>query len=190
MASTSTKNLDHQYIAGILNHDKKILEKIYREYLSKITTMVKRNNGSADEAKDIFQEAIIIIFRRAKEADFELTQTFYSYLYAVARYLWLRQLKKKHRQVIELDSSNTPEDEHDIVKEIEEREQKKLFREKLEELGEECKKVLKQFFLGVPLKEIAIDLNYTENYIKKKKFNCKEALVKKIRSDRRFKELQ
>lgn len=190
MATTDTKAIDHQYITGILNHDKKILEKIYQEYLSKITTMVKRNNGSADEAKDIFQEAIIIIFRRAKESDFELTQSFYSYLYAVSRFLWLRQLKKKHRQEVPLDMAPPPKDTQDIMKEIEERERKVLFQEKLEELGEECRKVLQQFFQGIPLKQIAAKLNYTESYIKKKKYNCKESLVKKIQADQRFKELK
>lgn len=190
MATTRTKTIDQQYITGIVNNDKKILEKVYREYLSKITTMVKRNSGSPDEAKDIFQEAIIIIFRRAKEADFELTQSFYSYLYGVSRFLWLRQLKKKHRKEVSLDASLSPEAEQDIVKDIEEREQKKLFRDKLESLGKECKQLLKRFFEGIPLKQIATELDYTENYIKKKKYNCKEELVKRIRADQRFKELQ
>lgn len=119
-----------------------------------------------------------------------MTQSFYAYLYAVSRFLWLRQLKKKHREEVSLDATLSPEADQDIVKDIEDREQKKLFRDKLESLGKECKQLLKQFFEGIPLKQIAAELNYTENYIKKKKFNCKEELVKRIRADQRFKELQ
>lgn len=62
MATTRTKPIDQQYIIGIVNNDKKILEKVYGEYLSKITTMVKRNNGSSDEAKDVFKKPSLLYF--------------------------------------------------------------------------------------------------------------------------------
>ncbi|MFN0013300.1 MAG: hypothetical protein ACKVU2_02020, partial [Saprospiraceae bacterium] len=71
-----------------------------------------------------------------------------------------------------------------------ENEKKKLFQEKLAELGKECRQVLQAFFAGTALKAIAGQMGYTEDYIKKKNKTCKERLATLVRNDRRYQELR
>jgi DNA-directed RNA polymerase specialized sigma24 family protein len=60
---------DEQILKGILRHDNLILQYIYKQYYYKINYFIKKNSGNEDDANDIFQEAIIIIYRKLKEND-------------------------------------------------------------------------------------------------------------------------
>src|SRR3978361_2309087 len=53
---------------------------------------ILNNNGSYDEAKDIFQEAMIILYQKAKSDSFVLTSQIKTYVYSICRRLWLKRL--------------------------------------------------------------------------------------------------
>ena len=182
--------IENQFIKGILENDFQVLEKIYVEHLPTVVAMVKRNSGSMEDARDVFQEAIVVVFRKAALPDFELTTSFGGYLYSICRYIWLRQLKKKHRLEVTLEPGEVYIADGDMEALLLETEKRQLFQQKLAELGQECRKVLQLFFAGTPLKEIARQMNYTEDYIKKKNLKCKEKLVVSVRSDPRYQELK
>ena len=180
---------DQAFLDGISNNDFAVLDKIYTLYLPKISTMILKNHGTKVEAKDIFQEAILVIFKKIKEPEFQLTTSFYNYLYSVSKFIWLRQLKKKHRSEVTLEGDEGYEFEASIESQIIEREKKQLFKRKFAQLGEDCRKVLQLFFDGTSLREIAQSLGYTDDYAKRKKYKCKEQLVKLIKADSLYGEL-
>jgi DNA-directed RNA polymerase specialized sigma24 family protein len=82
---------DEQILKGILRHDNLILQYIYKQFYYKVNLFIKKNSGNEDDANDIFQEAIIVIYRKLKESDlvFE-TSSFQGYLFSVCRFLWLK----------------------------------------------------------------------------------------------------
>ncbi len=190
MKSTLNKSENEFYLKGIRENDFQVLNKLYKQFLPKIISMVKKNSGSVNEAKDVFQEAIVVIFKKAGETDFKLTTSFYNYLHSVSRYIWLRQLNKKHRKEVTFDEVNGYTNEHNIEQHLIENEQKALFKEHLSLLSNECRAVLEYYFDGKSLKEIAKIMSYTEQYSKRKKYKCKEHLLKKIKEDIRFTELK
>ena len=53
----------------------------------------------------------------------------------------------------------------------------KLFLEKLNELGEGCRELLRQSWKGIHLNEIAVKLNISYAYARKKKTECMAKLV-------------
>jgi DNA-directed RNA polymerase specialized sigma24 family protein len=61
---TDYTNLD--LLNGILRNDTIVLQFIYKNFYSKINFFIKKNSGDDDDANDIFQEAIIIIYRKLK----------------------------------------------------------------------------------------------------------------------------
>lgn len=86
---------DEQILKGILRHDNLILQYIYKQYYYNINYFIRKNQGSEDDASDIFQEAIIIIYRKIKENDLVFEKSsFKGYLFSVCRFLWLKQLEK------------------------------------------------------------------------------------------------
>ena len=59
MASYNNEEL----LRGILRNNSLILRYIYKAYFHKIYSFVINNKGDSEEANDIFQEAIIVIYR-------------------------------------------------------------------------------------------------------------------------------
>ncbi|MDB4727202.1 sigma-70 family RNA polymerase sigma factor [Saprospiraceae bacterium] len=175
-------------LKGLKENDYKILDKIYKTYLPKIISMVTHNKGTRDEARDVFQEGLVVVFNKVQSSGFEFTSEFYSYFYQVCKFIWLRQLKKKHRTEVTLGQEERLEDKVNIESELIEMEKRRFYKEKFSLLGVDCQSVLQSFFDGRSLKEIALKMGYTNEYVKRKKFKCKEKLVKLIKGDRQFSE--
>ena len=63
---------DNEIILGIRNGTKDSLDRLYRAYFPMILQLVISNNGDEDDAKDIFQESVIVLYNKVKGGEFEL----------------------------------------------------------------------------------------------------------------------
>ena len=68
-------------------------EKVYQKYFKQTEAYILKNNGSRDDARDVFQEVMLILLEKLDDPDFEMTSSLSTYLYAVSRNLWLNKLK-------------------------------------------------------------------------------------------------
>lgn len=181
---------EERYIQGILRNDTPVLEEVYRRYLPAVFGLVRQNSGGTlDDAKDVFQESLVVIFRHAARPDFRLTSTFQAYLLGICRFVWLRHLKKNGRTGVTSAPPEGFELDNRIEQEIFETEKRTLYREQFARLGTDCRQVLQRFFDGEPLAQIAADMGFTPDYIKKKNKVCKEKLTGLIQNDPRFREI-
>jgi len=185
---------DEQILKGIMRHDNLILQHIYKQFYYKINYFVKKNSGNEEDANDIFQEAIIIIYRKIKENDLVFqTSSFEGYLFSVCRFLWLKQLHKRKLEKEKI-SETIPyqEDLYDenLVMLVEKNEKYGLYQKHFNTLSTDCQKLLQLFFEKVPLREIARIMGYKgEKYAKKRKYKCKEILINRIKHDTEFKKI-
>ena len=185
---------DAQILKGILRHDNLILQYIYKQYYYKVNYFIKKNQGNEDDASDVFQEAIIVIYRKLKENDLIFEKSsFQGYLFSVCRFLWLKQLEKRRieRERIN-DSLPFQEDIYDdnLVELVKKNEKYGLYQKHFKTLSTDCQKLLQLFFEKVPLREIAKIMGYkTEKYAKTRKYKCKELLIKRIKQDTEFKKI-
>jgi RNA polymerase sigma factor (sigma-70 family) len=172
---------------GILRNDTIVLQYIYKNFYSKINFFIKKNSGDDDDANDIFQEAIIIIYRKLKANELVLDCSFETYLYSVCRFLWLKQLEKRKVEKEKIkDNHEYNEDIYDdnLEKVADLNERYRLYQKHFVNLGKDCQKVLQLYFDKVPLKNIAQIMGFkSEKYAKKRKFKCKEYLIKSIKQD-------
>ena len=74
---------------GLAHNDSKATETIYKDNFNMVLAFILNNNGSYEEAKDIFQEAMITLYEKAKSDSFVLTCQIKTYVYSVCRRLWL-----------------------------------------------------------------------------------------------------
>ena len=88
---------DEALLAGIRNEDEAALSYLYKDHFPMILHFVQNNNGSDDEAKDIYQEAVIIFYEKIRDGGLELNCQIKTYLYSVCRRLWLKLLALKNR---------------------------------------------------------------------------------------------
>ena len=184
---------NEELLQGILRNDNLILQHIYRSFFYKINFFIKKNNGDDEDSNDIFQEAIIIIYRKLKANDLVLECTFETYLYSVCRFLWLKQLeiRKTEKETI-LDNHEFNEEIYDNAFEttVDMNEKYRLYQKHFKNLGKDCQQILQMFFDKVPLKQIAQVMGYqSEKYAKKRKYKCKEYLIKSIKQDIEYKKI-
>src|SRR6185312_2461290 len=97
MTGLKTYEQDNDLLEALAANDANAIETIYRENYSAIKAFIIKNNGYTDDARDIFQEAMIIIFEKAKSGSFVLSCRLQTYLYSVCRRLWLKKLQNQHR---------------------------------------------------------------------------------------------
>ena len=171
------------------DHD--TLDFIYKKFFPSIRNLVVLNSGSEEDAEDIFQESIVVVYRKLKYEDLTLTCSFKTYLYSVAKRLWLKELERRKLSRIRLEtweSFDEPDIEEPILDEKDER--YRLYQEHFLRLSGKCQKLLRLFYQKVSLREIAEIMGFSsEKYAKKRKYQCKENLIKRIQEDHRFKDL-
>lgn len=185
---------DEQILKGILRHDNLILQYVYKQFYYNINYFIRKNSGNEDDASDIFQEAIIIIYRKIKENDLVFEKSsFKGYLFSVCRFLWLKQLEKQRIEQEKInDSLPYQEDLYDdsLNDLVEKNEKYGLYQKHFNSLSSDCQKLMQMFFEKIPLKEIAKVMGYkTEQYAKTRKYKCKEILISRIKQDAEFKKI-
>lgn len=172
---------DSEDILGILNNSPDTLKRIYKVYFPMVLQMVLNNSGSEADAKDIYQESIIVLYNKVKAGDFELTSKLKTYIYSVCRRIWLKKLNQRGNKECEL------KDVHDFLSvenDLEIHEMRDLQFSKMEEsllmLGEPCRTIIQDFYMqNKSMQEICDKFGYTnpEN-AKTQKYKCLQRLKK------------
>jgi len=181
-----------EIITGIRSRDNSVLQYIYKEYYPTIHHFITCNSGTPDDAKDIFQESIIVIYRKLKDQNhFFLNSSFKTFIYSIARHLWLKQLRtQKYEDKKISDQQKFIELKEEPFKIENEDLRVSLYQKYFQELPEDCQKILQLTVQDMPQKEIARVLGFkSENYVKKRKHYCKDFLIRKIKEDPLYNDL-
>jgi RNA polymerase sigma factor (sigma-70 family) len=168
-------------LQGLARSDRKAIETIYKENYNMIQSLIINNSGSADDAKDIFQEAMIVLYEKARSGTFELNCLIKTYVYSVCRRLWLKKLSQMSHYAPALESLKDTVPVEDDIEEMERVNQEFQAMEKaISSLGEPCKTLLEAYYLDKKnMQEIALSFGYTnaEN-AKNQKYKCLVRLKK------------
>lgn len=166
---------EQDLLRGLAENDRKSVEKIYKDNYATIQSLIINNNGNGDDARDVFQEAMIVLYEKVKTGGFELNCQLRTYLYAVCRRIWLKKLQQGGRIAPMVDNL---EESVPVEEDLEEHEQKdshfRLMEKSLNNLGEPCKSLLEAYYLSKRnMQEIAEDFGYTNSdNAKNQKYKC------------------
>ncbi|HSU29043.1 MAG TPA: sigma-70 family RNA polymerase sigma factor [Chitinophagaceae bacterium] len=168
-------------LQGLARNDKKAVETIYRENYNMVQALIINNNGSTDDAKDVFQEAMIVLYEKVRSGNFELSCQIRTYVYSVSRRLWLKKLQQMNRYSPTVESLEgvIPVDEE--VGEHEKRNAEfEMMDRAIGNLGEPCKSLLEAYYLQKrSMQEIAASFGYTNaDNAKNQKYKCLRRLKK------------
>ncbi len=180
-----------EILEGLQNRDTDVLDYIYRNFFNQIKVFIVQNDGTDEDAKDIYQDAILVIYQKTRKENLILSCSFNTYLYSVCRLLWLKQLeyRKLNKTIIE-ESAKFIELDDDVANVYRTNERYMLYQDHFKRLSYSCQKILELFLARIQLKEIARILRLkSDDYVKKRKHQCKEKLIASIKNDPRFKEI-
>lgn len=168
-------------LKGLANNDSKSVDTLYKSHFSMVQHFVINNNGSFDDAKDVFQEAMITLYEKVQTDSFTLTCQIKTYLFSICKHLWLKRLQQMGKYNTPL---STEEESVSVEVDMEEFNKKDaafaIMDRALNSLGEPCKSLLEGYYLNKKgMNELAADFGYTNaDNAKNQKYKCLMRLKK------------
>jgi RNA polymerase sigma factor (sigma-70 family) len=168
-------------LEGLSREDKGSIERIYKDNFSMIQYMILQNNGTNDDAADIFQEAMMVLFEKSRSADFTLNCQLKTFIYSVCRRLWLKKLNQSQRFSLRVEGLEESIPLDDEMETHEKRQEDFLVMENaMNKIGEPCKSLLNAYYVQKKqMQEIATQFGYTNaDNAKTQKYKCLVRLKK------------
>lgn len=182
---------DKEIIEGIAANKSSIVQYIYDEYYPPIEAYISSHGGNRDQSQDIFQEGMIIIFKKIKANKLILTCKFSTYLYSICKRKWIQEKNKKIQQINKLKEMSLAAEPivtygDDIISQA-----KEILDHHFLKLSSDCQQILRLHFNGVNINEIQKNMGISSIHnTSDKKFRCKKKLISRIINDPLFKKLQ
>ncbi|GAB4034042.1 RNA polymerase sigma factor [Spirosoma jeollabukense] len=171
---------DDELLLGLADGSDDALSQLYRRYFPMVLHFVTSNSGNEDDAKDIYQEALIVLYEKVRSGSLELHCQLKTYLYSIGRRLWLKQLAQRSRFVVR-DVETPASDEmavdqlnDDLIDHEERDRQFTLMADSLGRLGEPCRTLLDDFYIQhLSMQDITEKFGYTNaDNAKTQKYKC------------------
>lgn len=182
MTKAGLQFTDAHFIEGLRKGDNEVLAILYKKYYNIVLKFIVNNSGTSEAAQDIYQETIIVLYENAQKPEFELSCQLQTYIYSIAKRLWLKQLKKNGKTFLikEEDEEGIVDVSEDLQEHYTRDEQIEKMNKSLVELGEPCATLIKDFYASkLSMEEIADKFGYTNaDNAKNQKYKCLQRLRK------------
>lgn len=161
------------------NREKAFLK--FYDYFPAIKSLVLKSGGSEEDASDIFQEALIVLYRKVQKDDFKISSSVETYLYGICRFMCYAQNRASAKEA-DWKLSIEPSEEDEIAELLQQEEKFQLAETALKAIGEKCVEVLQMFYYqGIKMVEIAKNMGFSSAKIaKNQKYKCLERAKKKF----------
>jgi len=184
---------DQMYIEGLAANDSAIIQTIYKKFVPKVVFFIMNNSGDKEQAQDVVQEIMILLFNQAKARTLQLTCPIDAYFFLLCKRKWLNELKKTSNKGVTIveDVVSMNESALELIGQTEEFDEKQqLFDAMFQKLGDKCQELLKLSFSLKSMEEVAEKLSVTYGYVRKKKSLCIGQLTQWIQESKNFKSLK
>ncbi|HQQ95115.1 MAG TPA: sigma-70 family RNA polymerase sigma factor [Bacteroidia bacterium] len=180
MSVSKVQYSDEEFIEGLRRGDNDVLKALYKKYYQLVLKFIVNNNGTQEAAEDVYQECMIVLFENASDPGFSLHCQLQTYVYSVARRLWLKQLKKAGKTFLmkedeEMDLADVSEDLQVYLQKESDLERLRL---SMDQLGEPCGTLIRDFYVHkLSMDQISAKFGYTNaDNAKNQKYKCLQRL--------------
>ena len=172
---------DNEIIECLRNRQSYVVHWLSDRYMPMIRLMVYQKGGSTEDARDIFQDGLIIMLEKLDDKKFNLTCKFKTFLYCVCEHLWKTILEKRQSAANYLNRRSEPESEKDFTDMIDYQMYEQIIQDVFKTLDPISIKILTLYWQENSLQEIADQLGYTYGYVRKKKCEAQGELTEKVK---------
>ncbi len=181
-----TGNAYHATVAaswkdGLCRNDAATVQGLYKKHFPTVRGFVLQNHGSVGDAQDVFQEAMTVLWMKAKDDTLQETTDPGAFLFRVAKNKWLDHLRSAaHKNMRVVPHEHIPDPTDAVGEDLEHRIGR--LRGVYERLDAKCRTVLDRFYFErKDLATIARELGVEEESIRTIKYRC----MMKLRAFRR-----
>lgn len=174
-------NTDEQLLQGFKENDDRAWSVMLnnQDLRKMIFSLVIKNNGNEEDATDVLQDALIVLYQNVQLGTYEHKAKFTTYLYGVARNIWYKKLREKGRLINTGDDyPEIPETDEELLPNKEEMTGAlNRLSNAMEDISEQCRKLLLLFYSGKKMSTIAAEIGYAnEDSAKNNKSKCMKKL--------------
>ena len=167
---------DHAILQSIALKDPQAFRYMYSMYFGMVSYFVQKNSGNEEDAKDVFQDALVVLYEKTLNANFSLHCSLKTFLYSVCRNIWIKKLTrdKNISRLNDIEPHVFIEDEPTATSE----DQELQVHAAMQQLGDKCRQILTLFFYyKKKMEEIATELSYANaDTVKNQKYKCMQQL--------------
>ncbi len=167
-------------VRAIKENDTNALKQFYLANYPKVEALVLKNSGTKDYAKDLYQEAFILVWTNVKNGKFtpQNETALQGYLYQIAKNKWTDVLRSKtFKNSKSLDGVVLRAVDNEEADNTAKNSKMEMAMQAFKNLGQPCKQLLKTFYFEKKsLRDIAFELNIEESTARNKKYRCMEKL--------------
>jgi RNA polymerase sigma factor (sigma-70 family) len=181
LSSTISDIKNKKIIDGLMANDPNAYLNLYENEFPKIYWHIRKNSGSFEQAKDVFQDALVIILEKVIQNNFDINCNFGTYLFSICKNLWFTQLKRNKRETIyPTDKFRDLDGSVEFIDPGEKPEDYEFISHAIGNLGSGCQKLLSLFYYEQQSWEnIAEQLGYTSAAnARNQKYKCLEKIRK------------
>ncbi|WP_346235958.1 RNA polymerase sigma factor [Niabella insulamsoli] len=176
---------DQHYIISLKSHDSQKITEIYQKFSPGIKTYLLSKGADIDEAGDIFQEAVIDLYKLAKNDNFVLTCPLEAFLLLICKRRWINVVEKSKRRGVtkpidEGYASTADDSAAEALMATFEDEQ--LVVEMLQKISERCREIIVASYTEKSQQQLAAQMGVSYAYLRKKKSVCMAELIALVRN--------
>ena len=178
-------NDDSKLLDALRNSDEEALAELFRQNRRPITSLVTRNQGSEDDAEDVLQEAVVVLWQRVRSGSFEYQSKLSTFISATAKNIWFRRLARQRRELPAAEETlDMASSDANPLEEMEENERVMAVQKAMGQIGNPCRDLLLFFYWEErSMEEIAVKLGFANaDTVKSKKYQCKKSLEHLVRT--------
>lgn len=160
-----------------------VFQLLYRKYANMIIGHVKKNSGSDQDAQELIQLTMVKLWLAVKEGRYEEQGKLDHFVFQIAANSWREELRRRKNQgADEIDQRaynlvDNSEESYDLA--IQKDRKLQAIHQALKQLKGDCREIIELYHLKQgSLKEMAVQLNYNYNNLRKKIFDCRNKLKK------------
>lgn len=179
-----SSDTEQEILLRLSQSDSRVIEQLYKQHYNTIAPWIYKKGGHEEDAADICQESMVVLYEKSKDEAFRLTCKITTYLFAISKNLWYKKLQKNQLEQPGWASEQEVQIEETHEADIKAHQERELHYRQLDNaldmLGEPCNKILKAFYYGnKSMQQIADDFNYTNaDNAKTQKYKCLARLKK------------
>ena len=143
--------LQNPVFENVAEDNEALFARLYESAFLHVAGFVSKHNGTLQEAKDIFQDALVVFYEKYVAGNVHVTVSEEAYLLGIAKHLWIRKFNRG-KSTVSLDSTaldiDMPDDFYESVEE-------NRLMSLLERAGRKCLDLLKAVYYDkAPMKKI------------------------------------
>ena len=180
-----------ELINGIRSGSPEIFKHLKLSCFPFVLKYVRSTNGMLKDAEEIFQDALIVVFKKLKRSELQLNCQFTTYFISICKYIWtFKQDKGNNFIEVNVEHFDHISDEKEIEDLYLESKEFQLYRHYFNKLKKRQQKILTAAISGKSYNELYMDFGFKNvDVFKNEVYRIKQRLIKQISSDESFKKL-